>query len=98
MTEPYFPFNKTSVEDFDIGTDTDCMIRVGFCNGELKPGTTYRVKIRAYTARDKFADTYFSHPITTGEHLQDVWKLNTSLALVIYMLVACTIIAMNLSL
>ncbi|KAK8744117.1 hypothetical protein OTU49_001005 [Cherax quadricarinatus] len=65
VTEPYYPFNTTSVEDFDIGTEENCEVRFGYCNGRLKPGTTYRVKIRAYTARDKFADTYFSHPITT---------------------------------
>ncbi|XP_071530896.1 tyrosine-protein phosphatase 10D-like isoform X2 [Panulirus ornatus] len=65
VTEPYYPFNTSSVEDYVIGTKKDCMVHNGYCNGELKPGTTYRVKIRAYTARDKFADTYFSHPITT---------------------------------
>ncbi|XP_042228695.1 tyrosine-protein phosphatase 10D-like isoform X1 [Homarus americanus] len=65
VSQPYYPFNITSVEDFDIGTEKDCTKRTDFCNGELKPGTTYKVKIRAYTSRDKFADTYFSHPITT---------------------------------
>ncbi|KAK3875168.1 hypothetical protein Pcinc_019949, partial [Petrolisthes cinctipes] len=65
VTEPYYPFNFSSVEDFIVGNDKNCVRRIGYCNGDLKPGTTYRVKIRAYTARDKFADTYFSHPITT---------------------------------
>lgn len=67
MTEPYFPFHNKSVEDFVIGTEKKCQIKPGFCNGELKPGTTYKVKIRAYTADDKFTDTYYSSPITTGE-------------------------------
>lgn len=65
VNKPYYPFNSSSVEDFDIGVEKNCNLKKGYCNGELKPGVKYKVKIRAYTARDKFADTYFSHPITT---------------------------------
>ncbi|XP_042885464.1 tyrosine-protein phosphatase 10D-like [Penaeus japonicus] len=65
VTETYYPFFNSSVEDFDIGVEEDCETRVGYCNGPLKPGATYRVKIRAYTAANKFADTHFSQPITT---------------------------------
>lgn len=68
----YYPFNKSSVEDFSIGIEEDCDTRADYCNGPLKPGTTYKVKIRAYTERTKFADTHFSHSITTGElHILD---------------------------
>lgn len=38
-----------------------------YCNGPLKPGTIYRVKVRAFTANDKFTDTMYSFPIQTGE-------------------------------
>lgn len=37
-----------------------------YCNGPLKPGTIYRVKVRAFTANDKFTDTMYSFPIQTG--------------------------------
>lgn len=67
VTEPYYPFSNKSVEDFVIGTEKNCRIKLGFCNGELKPGSTYRVKVRAYTDNDKFVDTYYSQPITTGK-------------------------------
>lgn len=67
VTEPYYPFHNKSVEDYTIGIEKDCHVKIGYCNGRLKPGTTYTVKIRAYTANDKFADTAYSAPITTGE-------------------------------
>ncbi|XP_069999226.1 tyrosine-protein phosphatase 10D [Penaeus vannamei] len=89
ITEMYYPFNKTSVEDFDIGIEEDCDTHVGYCNGPLKPGTTYRVKIRAYTARTKFADTYFSHPITT-----DSESGNVGLAVAIPVLLLVLIVVM----
>lgn len=66
-TRPYYPFNGTTVEDFVIGSETECPASRDYCNGPLKAGATYKVKIRAYTASDKFADTYYSHSIPTGE-------------------------------
>jgi len=63
------------VEDFTIGQDAHCntnsisggkLLSSQYCNGLLKPGTTYRVKVRAFTANDKFTDTMFSFPIQTG--------------------------------
>ena len=53
------------MEDFVIGGEEKCQPYKEYCNGPLKPGTTYRVKIRAYTAFNKFADTQYSHPIVT---------------------------------
>ncbi|XP_047739809.1 tyrosine-protein phosphatase 10D-like, partial [Hyalella azteca] len=64
-TYPYYPFNESTVEDFVIGSEDGCPETREYCNGPLKPGTTYRVKIRAYTAPDKFADTFYSHSIAT---------------------------------
>jgi receptor-type tyrosine-protein phosphatase beta len=67
--EPYYPFKNSSVnvEDFIIGADNCDNRQKGYCNGPLKSGTTYRVKIRAFTAPDKFTDTAYSFPIQTGK-------------------------------
>ncbi|XP_077287900.1 protein tyrosine phosphatase 10D isoform X2 [Arctopsyche grandis] len=66
VMEPYFPFNNSSVEDFTIGSDQTCDVRhVGYCNGPLKSGSVYKVKVRAFTAPDKFTDTAYSFSIQT---------------------------------
>ncbi|XKL59004.1 hypothetical protein PGB90_000020 [Kerria lacca] len=65
VMEPYNPFKNSTVEDFTIGEGI-CEGVKGYCNGPLKRGTTYRVKIRAFTAPDKFTDTYYSFPIQTN--------------------------------
>lgn len=65
--EPYYPFKNGSVEDFTIGSE-NCDNKIGYCNGPLKSGSTYRVKVRAFTAPDKFTDTSYSFPIQTGEN------------------------------
>lgn len=68
VIEPYYPFKNKSIEDFTIGTER-CGERSasGYCNGPLRAGTTYRVKVRAFTAMDKFTDTAYSFQIQTGE-------------------------------
>ena len=43
-SDPYYPFNNSSVEDFTVGVE-NCENKVGYCNGPLKPGTVYRFKI-----------------------------------------------------
>jgi receptor-type tyrosine-protein phosphatase beta len=55
--EPYYPFRNSSIEDFTIGVDECDVHRSSYCNGPLKSGTVYRVKVRAFTALDKFTDT-----------------------------------------
>lgn len=77
--EPYYPFKNGSVEDFTIGTE-NCDNKIGYCNGPLKSGSTYRVKVRAFTAPDKFTDTSYSFPIQTGE--KDRVKLSTRTTIV----------------
>lgn len=72
--EPYNPFVNSTVEEFIIGEGA-CIESSRFCNGPLKPGTAYRIKIRAFTARDKFTDTIYS-PIISTE------KDNTSVIIV----------------
>lgn len=66
--EMYNPFLNSTTEVFTVGHDA-CESRIQlstYCNGPLKPGTTYKFKIRAFTAKDKYTDTYYSAPITTG--------------------------------
>lgn len=67
VIEPYYPFKNTSVEDFTIGTENCEEHTASYCNGALRAGRTYRVKVRAFTANDKFTDTAYSFPIQTGE-------------------------------
>lgn len=66
--EPYYPFNNSLVEDFVIGNG-DCFDgRTNdryYCNGPLKPGTSYKVKIRAFTTHDNYTDTVYSATMTT---------------------------------
>ena len=66
--DQYNPFLNSTTEVYTIGSDS-CETRsqpASYCNGPLKPGTTYRFKIRAFTAKDKYTDTFYSAPITTG--------------------------------
>ncbi|XP_025830814.1 tyrosine-protein phosphatase 10D-like [Agrilus planipennis] len=67
VMEPYYPFQNSTVEDFTIGAESCDIRKVGYCNGPLKSGSTYRVKIRAFTAPDKFTDTSYSFPIQTDQ-------------------------------
>ncbi|XP_022661734.1 tyrosine-protein phosphatase 10D-like isoform X5 [Varroa destructor] len=70
VMEPYYPFNGTiTTEDFIIGTE-DCTDKTRqrtsiYCNGPLKPGSQYRIKLRAFTGPDKFTDTTWSYAIQT---------------------------------
>lgn len=36
-----------------------------YCNGPLKPGSTFKIKIRAFTTNEKFTDTVYSYAMTT---------------------------------
>ncbi|GFY75034.1 tyrosine-protein phosphatase 10D [Trichonephila inaurata madagascariensis] len=64
VSEPFYPFNGTSSIEFTIGTE-DCTNVKGYCNGPLKPGTSYKVKVRAFTAPEKFTDTVYSYTFQT---------------------------------
>ncbi|KAF5292505.1 hypothetical protein FQR65_LT01650 [Abscondita terminalis] len=67
VTEPYYPFQNSTIEDFTIGSEVCDVRQPGYCNGPLKSGSTYIVKIRAFTAPDKFTDTFYSFPIQTDQ-------------------------------
>jgi receptor-type tyrosine-protein phosphatase beta len=60
VTEPYYPFQSSAVEEFTIGSERCEGGGRSYCNGPLKPGTTYYVKLRAFTAPDKFTDTDYA--------------------------------------
>ncbi|CAB3221781.1 unnamed protein product [Arctia plantaginis] len=60
VTEPYYPFSSSPVEEFTIGSERCDAGGRAYCNGPLKPGTRYFVKLRAFTAHDKFTDTSYT--------------------------------------
>nr|XP_040229845.2 tyrosine-protein phosphatase 10D isoform X2 [Anopheles coluzzii] len=87
VIEPYYPFKNSSVEDFTIGTENCDAKKTGYCNGPLKSGTTYKVKVRAFTAPDKFTDTAYSYPIRTAQDNTSLIVSITVPLLIIAMLV-----------
>ncbi|XP_075972305.1 protein tyrosine phosphatase 10D [Anticarsia gemmatalis] len=60
VTEPYYPFHGSPIEEFTIGSERCDAGGRNYCNGPLKPGTRYYVKLRAYTATDKYTDTEYN--------------------------------------
>ncbi|XP_029155618.1 tyrosine-protein phosphatase 10D isoform X1 [Nylanderia fulva] len=95
VMEPYYPFKNGSVEDFTIGSE-NCDNKVGYCNGPLKSGSTYRVKVRAFTAPDKFTDTSYSFPIQTGLLLAD--KDNTAIIVGVTVAIAMLLFLLGIGL
>ncbi|KAF7495092.1 Tyrosine-protein phosphatase 10D [Sarcoptes scabiei] len=71
--EPFYPFNNSQIEDYVIGSENCDLnrpataVRGGpkYCNGPLKPGSIYKIKIRAFTTAEKFTDTVYSYAMTT---------------------------------
>lgn len=95
--DPYYPFNNSLIEDFVIGSG-DCFDARSnekyYCNGPLKPGTSYRIKIRAFTAHDKYTDTVYSQPITTDADNTAIF-VGIFLPLTLLTLLAITMIFMK---
>ncbi|XP_037297538.1 tyrosine-protein phosphatase 10D [Manduca sexta] len=71
VTEPYYPFRSSPVEEFTIGSERCDGGGREYCNGPLKPGTRYYVKLRAFTAADKFTDTAYT--LVTTEVDNTAW-------------------------
>ncbi|CAG7729269.1 unnamed protein product [Allacma fusca] len=71
VSEPMFYFTESDVKELEIGADRSCTTKEAkkgvYCNGPLRAGTTYRVKIRAFTDTDKYTDTDYSAPIVTDQ-------------------------------
>ncbi|XP_063374991.1 tyrosine-protein phosphatase 10D-like [Cydia amplana] len=70
VTEPYFPFHHSSVEEYTIGSERCESSGRAYCNGPLRPGAAYYVKLRAYTAPDKFTDTAYA-VVYTGHSVEE---------------------------
>ncbi|XP_048481180.1 tyrosine-protein phosphatase 10D [Plutella xylostella] len=68
VTEPYYPFHSSAVEEFTIGSERCGDGGRAYCNGPLKPNTKYYVKLRAYTAPDKFTDTAYTVLYTDADN------------------------------
>ncbi|XP_032511666.1 tyrosine-protein phosphatase 10D isoform X3 [Danaus plexippus] len=68
VTEPYYPFRTSAVEEFVIGSERCEVDSPPYCNGPLKPGARYYVKLRAFTARDKFTDTAYTLVYTEADN------------------------------
>ncbi|XP_039746101.1 tyrosine-protein phosphatase 10D-like isoform X2 [Pararge aegeria] len=72
VSEPYYPFraggaHASPVEEFTVGAE-QCDGAEHYCNGPLKPATRYYVKLRAFTAQDKFTDTAYAVVYTDADH------------------------------
>lgn len=95
--DPYYPFNNSLNEDFVIGSG-DCFDSRSnekyYCNGPLKPGTSYKIKVRAFTAHDKFTDTAYSQAITTDADNTAIF-VGIFLPLTLLTLLAVTMIFMK---
>uniref|UniRef100_A0A8D8UCD9 protein-tyrosine-phosphatase n=1 Tax=Cacopsylla melanoneura TaxID=428564 RepID=A0A8D8UCD9_9HEMI len=57
-------FTDSPVVEYTIGEEK-CPNGVLYCNGPLKSGTSYRVKLRAFTTPTMFTDTSYSECIDT---------------------------------
>ena len=55
--------NTDEYKVFEIGTETGCENRY-YCNGPLKPDTTYYISLRAFTT-GAYKDTPFSEAVRT---------------------------------
>lgn len=66
VTDPYFPFDAALVAEYTIGAERCEDNLRAYCNGPLKPGAKYFVKLRAFTAPDKFTDTAYT-VVYTGQ-------------------------------
>lgn len=94
VMEPYYPFANSSVEDFTIGSETCDIRQAVYCNGPLKSGSTYRVKIRAFTAPDKFTDTNYSFPLQTDQDNTPI-ILGVVIPIVVLVLLFVTVIVIR---
>lgn len=79
VTSPYQFFTNSSTDvDFTVGEET-CVADVEYCNGPLKSGTTYKIKIRAFTRKDLFTDTAYSIAIRTKQNFTSILYLSVVL-------------------
>lgn len=87
--EPFNPFTKGSQHvDFEIGSNKSCSVdQKGYCNGPLRAGRTYFIKIRAFTDDDKFSETLFKTMTTDTDSAWIVLALSIPFALILVFVV-----------
>lgn len=83
VVEPYNPFTHGQVADFEIGANRSCTPKKIYCNGPLRAGRKYFVKIRAFTDDDKFSDTVYSEMFTDHDNTWLILTLIIPLILII---------------
>uniref|UniRef100_A0A336MWV1 protein-tyrosine-phosphatase n=1 Tax=Culicoides sonorensis TaxID=179676 RepID=A0A336MWV1_CULSO len=88
VTEPYNPFLNGSVENFTIGVEKECPPHRIYCNGALKPGTVYGVKVRAFTDKFKFTDTAYSAIQTEQDNTSLIVAITIPMMLILILIMA----------
>jgi hypothetical protein len=75
VVPPYNPFANRSarargIADFEIGQNASCNPdqKVHYCNGPLKSGRTYYIKIRAFTDDGKISETAYESATTNEDY------------------------------
>jgi len=89
VVEPYDPFLDGHVTTYEIGKNNSCSTKLKeYCNGPLRAGRSYRVKIRAFTDDDKYSDTEYTIMSTDDDKTWVILSLCIPLIL-IFSLVVC---------
>lgn len=86
VLEPFNPFMhgpQANFADFEIGTNRSCNSKKIYCNGPLRPGRTYHVKIRAFTEDDKYSDTQYASMATDHDNTWLILTLIVPLILIV---------------
>ena len=64
--ENYYSANRAVLSNPSLyASDTAGNLPSRYCNGYLKSGTSYKFKVRAFTAPEKFTDTEYSYAMQT---------------------------------
>jgi receptor-type tyrosine-protein phosphatase beta len=83
---------KSIAFSYVIGLDQTCTNEQVFCNGPLKPGTLYRIKIRGFNKAD-YVDTPYSDLIRTPSMPNSISSMNTIISIVVSLCVIAVLSA-----
>lgn len=85
--DEYYSFNKAILSNPNLYSSQleNSNLPSRFCNGPLKPGTSYKFKLRAFTSLDKFTDTEYSYAMQTDPD-------NTAVFVGVFLPMACIIL------
>jgi receptor-type tyrosine-protein phosphatase beta len=91
VVPPYNPFARSArgIADFEIGQNASCNPdqKVHYCNGPLKSGRTYYIKIRAFTDEDKYSETAYVAFATDQDNTWLVYTLVIPFSLAVIFIV-----------